>query len=142
MYHKINLENFKKFWNGVINSIYGVKKNIDKFIFEFRGKYLVLGSKGTKLGSVLTAQFPKVVIYMFTYILLLDSSVSYLNLNVNGYDLNIIKHIAFGLSIVFIAVYSFFNEVLYDSADDMRRTVMINTFKRLISIFFGIKRAI
>lgn len=88
---------------------------------------------------MLSASFPKVVIYMFTYILLLSGSISYLNLNVYGFDLNIIKHIEFGLSIIFIAMYSFFNEVFYDSADDMRRTVLINTFKRLIRIFTGMR---
>lgn len=109
------LANFKKFWNTVVDSIYVVNKSLN----DFRSKYLLLGSKDTYLGSFLAGQFPSVVVYIFIYTLLLSGIIS-------DFKVNVYMNIMFLLSIIFMTVYSFFNEVLYDSADDMRKTVLYN----------------
>lgn len=132
---KAILANLKKFWNYVVGSIYAVKVNYDKFVIEFRLKYLAIGSKNTFVGSFLTAQFPNVVIYIFVYTFLLTGIIP-------DFKINIYMNLMFLLSILFMTVYSFFNEVLYDSADDMRRTVLYNTINKFLDMFIGVKRPI
>ena len=109
--------------------------NLKKFCMRFRFKYLLLGSKETFVGSILTAQFPNVVVYIFVYTLLLSGIIPDFKVNVYG-------HIAFVFSCVFIAVYSFFNEVLYDSAEDMRFNVTNGLFNTLFGMFISPKRPI
>lgn len=107
----------------------------EKFCMRFRFKYLLLGSKETFVGSILTAQFPNVVVYIFIYTLLLSGIIPDFKVNVYG-------HFAFAFSCLFITVYSFFNEVLYDSADDMRKTVINGFFNTLFGMFISPKRPI
>jgi hypothetical protein len=109
--------------------------SLKKLCMKFRFKYLLLGSKETFVGSFLTGQFPNVVVYIFIYTLLLSGIIS-------DFKVNVYMHLVFAFSCLFITAYSFFNEVLYDSADDMRKTVVNGFFNMLFGMFISPKRPI
>lgn len=99
-----------------------------KFIMKFRYKYLLRGSKETVVGILLVALFPTV----YAYILLLSGIISEFKINIYG-------HTMFFLSFLFIIAYSFFNEVLYDSHEDMNFVVFMVTLGTVISLFITAK---
>lgn len=104
---------------------------VAEFAMKFRYKFLLKGSKETALGKVLRGLFPSA----FVYVLLLSNIIA-------EFKPDVYMHLVFFVTIVFLSVYSFFNEVLYDSHEDMQNTVLENLYLMLFGIFWSPKRPI
>lgn len=103
---------------------------IEKKWGKIRYKYLLKGSKSFGLGIILQGLFPTAYANLFVYILLLSGIIP-------NFEINIYSHFSFALSLIFLTIYSFFNEVIYNSHEEMNLIVFFSSLGNILAYFFA-----